>query len=169
LKATQDYELIRSFVNNKKAKQVFSAYVRLGKFFVNIVHVIPGFQKHIYFIVDNFSKKILSWKISDKVSALVRRETIGEALKGLKNEDEHIVLITDGGPENSFKEYLEAIDSPMTHRRALIDIQCSNSLIEAHNKVIKYNYLFKMSVVDGDHLTNLFPWIANDFNSRPHI
>jgi putative transposase len=124
---------------------------------------------YIYLVVDNFSRKILSWYISDKVSALIRRETIGEALKGLKNEDEHLVLITDGGPENSLNEYLENLTIPVNHQRALIDVQGSNSLIEAHNKVIKYNYLYRMSVTDGDHLKRLIPWIAKDFNSPPHI
>jgi len=32
LKAAQDYELIRYFAQSKKAKRVFSAYVRLSKF-----------------------------------------------------------------------------------------------------------------------------------------
>lgn len=51
----------------------------------------------IYLVVDNFSRRILSWRISDKVSALTRRETIGDAAKDLKNGDEHVLLITDGG------------------------------------------------------------------------
>lgn len=101
----------------------------------NLIH-------YIYLVVDNFSRKILSWRVADKVSKLIRRETIGEALKNLKDEDQHFVLITDGGPENSFKEYLESLDAQVVHQKALVDIQCSNSLIEAHNKVIKYNYLY---------------------------
>lgn len=47
LKASQDYELIRSFANNKKAKRVFSAYVRLCKFFLELVHDIPKFHKYV--------------------------------------------------------------------------------------------------------------------------
>jgi putative transposase len=128
----------------------------------NVVH-------YIYLVVDNFSRKILSWFIADRVSALIRRQTIGEALRGLKNEDEHLVLITDGGPENALKEYLQNLNAAVIHQRALIDVHCSNSLIEAHNKLIKYNYLFKMSVSDLDHLRKLIPWITSDFNSRPHI
>ena len=46
----------------------------------NLVH-------YIYLVVDNFSRKILSWRVADKVSKLIRRETIGEALKNLKDED----------------------------------------------------------------------------------
>ena len=76
---------------------------------------------YIYLVVDNFSRKILSWCIADKVSKLIRRETIGEALKNLKDEDQHIVLITDGGAKNSFKEYLESLDAQVVHQKALVD------------------------------------------------
>src|SRR6266498_1426323 len=36
LKAAKDYELIRSFAQSKKAKRVFSAYMRLSKFFLSL-------------------------------------------------------------------------------------------------------------------------------------
>lgn len=35
--------------------------------------------------------------------------------------------------------------------------------------MIKYNYLYRMSVSDGGHLKKLMSWIVDDFNSRPHI
>ncbi len=323
LKGSQDYELIRSFSQDKKAKRVFSAYVRLSKFFVSLVQNIPNFHKHvhenrievvkviervkaslgltnvlrafnisvstfrqwnmetytscfhsvvnkcnriyptqlsspeitklkekltspqyqywpiasiameclrngslslalntwykyakrlgiiryrpdkrrkkqvegiratypdqiwhaditrfitrdnqvhyIYLVVDNFSRKILSWFVASKVSALIRRLTIGEALKSFIGSEEPIVIITDGGPENSLKEYLDSLSVPITHQKALLDIQCSNSLIEAHNKVIKYNYLYKMPLADGEELKRAMEWICDDFNNRPHI
>lgn len=149
-------------IRAQKPNQVWHADITRFVTADNTVH-------YIYFVVDNFSRKILSWKVTNKVSALVRRETIGLALNELRNEDEHLVLITDGGPENSFKEYLENLEAKVTHQRALIDVQCSNSLIEAHFKVLKYNYLYKMSVADGGHLTKLVSWISRDFNARPHI
>jgi transposase InsO family protein len=128
----------------------------------NVVH-------YIYFVVDNFSRKILSWRVASKVNALIRRETIGEAMKELKNQDEHIMLITDGGPENSLEEYLQNLSAPIVHKKALIDVQCSNALIEAHNKVIKYNYLYRKSISDGNQLNKEVGFSVNDFNDRPHI
>jgi hypothetical protein len=47
LRASQDYDLIKSFSQNKKAKRVFSAYVRVSKFFVELVHGIPQFRKQV--------------------------------------------------------------------------------------------------------------------------
>ncbi len=104
-----------------------------------------------------------------KVSALICRLTIGEALTSFKGEEEPIVLITDGGPENSLQEYLDSLSVQITHRKALLDIQCSNAMVEAHNKVIKYNYLYKMPIANGAELKRSMAWIQNDFNDRPHI
>ena len=42
-------------------------------------------------------------------------------------------------------------------------------MIEAHNKVIKYNYLYKMPLANGTELKKSLAWIQNDFNDRPHI
>jgi putative transposase len=91
------------------------------------------------------------------------------ALTRGKNRDEHILLITDGGPENSLEEYLQNLGAPIVHQKAMIDVQCSNSLIEAHNKVIKYNYLYRKSVSDGFQLINEVEFSVNNFNDRPHI
>ncbi len=124
---------------------------------------------YIYLVVDNFSRKILSWFVASKVSALIRRLTIGEALNTFKGGEEPIVLITDGGPENSLQEYLDTLSVLITHRKALLDIQCSNAMVEAHNKVIKYNYLYKMPIANGTELKKSLAWIQNDFNDRPHI
>ena len=42
-----DYETIRSFVNNKSARRVYAAYVRILKTVLTIVHTIPQFRNAI--------------------------------------------------------------------------------------------------------------------------
>lgn len=120
----------------------------------------------IYLVADNFSRKILSWSVKDRIKAEYRMESIRRALEDL-NGTVSPVLITDGGPENNLTT--DSSDPPFEHRTALQDIEFSNSLIEAHNKIIKYNYLYRMDVRDGEHLASVFPKIINDFNNRPHI
>ena len=140
------------------------------KFGMLILPVSSGdnFIHYIYLVVDNFSRKILSWFVASKVSSTIRKQTIHQALSELKINDKGIVLITDGGPENSF-DVNENYQSFFTHLKAMTDINCSNSLIEAHNKVIKYNYLYRMTVDDGNQLKKVLEWSIDNFNSRPHI
>lgn len=80
-----------------------------------------------------------------------------------------ITLITDGGPENNLKAFLGSLDQPVQQHIALTDVHYSNSLIEAHNKILKYNYLYRMNIPDGKHLRRIFPSIVDDFNNRPHV
>lgn len=111
----------------------------------------------------------MPWRLADSVKAEFRRASIVDALKKVKGVGSSIALITDGGPENNLKSFLRGLPYPLEHRKALVDVDYSNSLIEAHNKIIKYNYLYRMAVRDGAHLQNVLTRIVNDFNNRPHI
>jgi putative transposase len=126
-------------------------------------------KHYIYLVVDNFSRKILSWLIADSVKAEHRRATIEEALTHAGQSNSNTTLITDGGPENGLKDFLESLDRSVTHKVALVDVHYSNSLIEAHNKVLKYNYLYRIDIPDEHRLQKIFPAIVDDFNNRPHI
>jgi len=149
-------------IRAERPNQIWHADITRFVTLDNVVH-------YIYLVVDNFSRKILSWKVANKVSAMIRRETIGEALQSFKGGEGPIVLITDGGPENSLQEYLDTLSVSITHQIALLDIQCSNALVEGHNKVIKYNYLYKLSLANDIELNKSMAWIQNDYNGRPHI
>lgn len=133
------------------------------------VFITPDQVKHfIYLVVDNFSRKILAWKIAPDVKARHRKETIDKALLTLPYPSEYISLLTDGGPENKALSFTNGT-SCIQQQIALVDVHYSNSLIEAHNKLIKYNYLYRMDIADGSQLEKVFPAIADNFNNRPHI
>jgi putative transposase len=126
-------------------------------------------KHYIYLVVDNFSRKILSWKVTDSVSAATRQETLLDALKKENVIDPAVLLITDGGPENNLKAFLEELQLPMEHRRALVDVHYSNSMIEASNKTLKYNYLYTKEIGNGEQLKEWMEWSVDDFHNRPHI
>ena len=81
------------------------------------------------------------------------------------------MLLTDGGPENApaVTGLTPLLRGRLVHHTALVDVLYSNSLIEAHNKILKYNYLYKMTIPDGAALQKVIPGIIDDFNNRPHI
>lgn len=51
----------------------------------------------------------------------------------------------------------------------LSDVHYSNSIIEAFNKILKYNYLYKMDIKDKVQLEKMIKWIIEDYNNRPHV
>ncbi|RMG80942.1 MAG: transposase, partial [Bacteroidetes bacterium] len=106
---------------------------------------LDGSVSYIYFVMDNFSRYILSWTVDTCVSADTFVENLKKAFSKIKSvykniEISIINLITDGGPENdnfNVKEFVEKLN--FHHFIAQKDIICSNSMIEAFNKTMKYS------------------------------
>jgi putative transposase len=107
--------------------------------------------------------------VADCVKVEIRRETLLDALKKENVTSPPVLLITDGGPENNLKTFLQELQLPMQHRTALVDVHYSNSMIEASNKSVKYNYLYKKEIQNGVQLIEFMEWSSEDFNDRPHV
>ncbi len=136
---------------------------------ITVFTTVDQVKHYIYCVVDNYSRKILSCIAHPSVKAELRHETVADALKKVNELNSPITLITDGGPENNLKSFLGNLSHPVELRKALVDVHYSNSLIEAHNKILKYNYLYRMDIHDGTHLNIVLLKIVDDFNNRPHI
>ena len=110
----------------------------------------------------------------DKVSGLVTAKTIYEAYcKALDMEkDLNVKLVVDGGPENNnvhVDGFISRSGINIEKLVALQDIDYSNSMIEALNKVLKYSYIFPKQPRDLKHLKRILRYFIADYNSkRPH-
>ena len=132
---------------------------------------VDGKIKYIYFVIDNFSRKILSFRIHNSVCKFVRKDTIVEAYNNVKNKNQKIKLILDGGPENNNYVINEFCLSTKNIKKliALKDIDFSNSMVEATNFLIKYRYIYIDRIKFEDDLIKMLPVYIEDFNSvRPH-
>jgi len=78
----------------------------------------------------------------------------------------------DGGTENNnqtVEAYIKKSHVDITKKIALRDIKQSNSMVEASNKILKHQYLFKQPIQNYDHLTKHLEQAIYDFNhQRPH-
>ena len=128
---------------------------------------------NIYLLMDNFSRFILNYQVSEKVSAKIRMGSIQQAYEQYINvPGEDVRLIVDGGVENNNRAVDDYISSEEVSVQKLIagkDIKFSNSIVEAQNKIMKYRYLFKHDFKDIHELRNLLDWIIEDYQyKRPH-
>lgn len=128
---------------------------------------------YVYLLMDNFSRFILNYQVSDRVSAEIRMQSIRQACEQyIGNRGEEVSLIVDGGIENNNNTVDEYIDSKEVRLQKLIagkDIRFSNSMVEAQNKILKYHYLFKHQFHDIHELRKLLNWIIPDYQyKRPH-
>ena len=107
---------------------------------------------YVYLLMDNFSRFILNYQVSGKVSSKIRMESIKQAFEQyIMIPGEYVRLIVDSGVENNNRAVDEYISSEEVSVRKLIagkDIKFSNSIVEAQNKIIKYRYLFKHDFKD---------------------
>jgi putative transposase len=130
-------------------------------------------KQYIYLVMDHFSKKILAFKVGDKVCSVIRTESFKDAVEAFltQNSQDMTTLVVDGGPENcnaNVDGYLESVKNILRKVVALKDIIPSNSPVEALNKVLKNNYLNKMNVANKEALTKILKEVVEDYNNRPH-
>jgi len=126
----------------------------------------------IYFIVDNFSRKILGWKISAEYKSSIMLDNLRSVYYAyfLEKEVPSTTLIVDDGIEN--KGFVcNAIKSNEVKIRRLVaqkDIRFSNSMVEAVNKRMKYDFLFRNQLLDLEHTQRFLETAVVQYNNRPH-
>lgn len=109
--------------------------------------LIDGKMVCIAFVMDNFSKMILGYHVSEKLSFSVVKDALRMALKTALTIDgkRETKLVADGGRENHNKEIHKFLTNlggyKITKLRALKDIKFSNSPVEAINRTVKGFYL----------------------------
>jgi putative transposase len=132
---------------------------------------ILGKEYSIYIIMDNFSRYILNWGVHHSVSGEFMRDLLKEAISQFTPKNAQ--LIADGGSENNniyVDELLTKNPNTLTKLIAQKDISFSNSMVEAINKILKYNYLFPFGITSLQFLLQQLEFAINDYNNkRPHF
>lgn len=143
---------------------------------ITIVKTLDNIKHFVYLIVDNHSKFIINWKVDTRCSGQVRTQTIKEAIEQEFGDDYSksatVDLIVDGGVENNnqtVEEFIRESHVDIHKKVALRDIVQSNAMVEASNKILKHNYLFRKPIHNGKHLRQHLKEAIYDFCFvRPH-
>ncbi len=155
---------------NKK----YSTGIRASKPFeilhadVTIFKPLDNTKVYIYFIVDNFSRNILGWKASLKLSAKTSFENLQEVYNKYNIKSKTgAVLMTDDGSENKAEvdEYIQSI-----HMKRLIaqkDIIYSNSMVESAFYRLKYQFLFTKNLSDFPETYKYLEIAIPEYKNRP--
>ena len=172
------YARLLSFTRPKPTKRRYGPGIRADAprkilhMDVTIYRPLDRSKLYIYFLVDNYSRYILNYKISGHYSAKIAFENIREAYQkhDLEKIPPYIDLITDDGPENK-GEVERFTDDPATNLRKLIaqtDIVFSNSLVEAVNKRMKYDFLFTQNLQDQQETEKYLAVAVPQYGNKPH-
>jgi transposase InsO family protein len=126
----------------------------------------------IYFIADNFSRMILGWRISTEYKSSVMLENLRTVYAEhlLEQENPVSILLVDDGIENKgfVTDAIENNEIKINRLVAQKEIHFSNSMIEAVNKRMKYDFLFRVELLDFEHTRCFLETAVDEYNNRPH-
>ena len=134
-----------------------------------VIRLTTGIRIYLQAVIDNFSRRIFAWRVSDMLSSATTRELLIEASMGLPDEsaNANVVVITDGGSEN-FGEVDQLLKDSSSLRRVLaqIDIISSNSLIEAFWRQLKHGWLFLNTLDSTVAVRRLVAFYVREHNEK---
>lgn len=132
---------------------------------------LDGIKHCIYFLIDNYSKKVLAYRLTQKLSWKYVKECIHEAYALAKDHPLTLEIISDGGPENTHHElvdYISRLPGPINKSIALKDILYSNNPVEATHKTFKTYYASEGNTENEKQLRSKLEFFVYDYNAvRP--
>ena len=121
-------------------------------------------------VIDNFSRRILAWRVSSRLEPGNTVAILLEASRAANPLSTPPTVVADSGVENVNSAVDELIESGALRRLlATIEISFSNSLIEAWWRSLKHQWLFLHSLDSLSTLKRLVRFFVTEHNSRlPH-
>ena len=133
-----------------------------------LIRLLDGTRAYVHAIIDNFSRRILSWKVSATFNPSITADLLLKAASEI--EDTKPTLLVDGGIEYFNSAVDKLVDSGLLKRLlAQTDISFSNSLIESWWRAIKHQWLFLNTLDTVSRLEKLVGFYVDEHNTRlPH-
>jgi transposase InsO family protein len=133
-----------------------------------VIRLIDGSRAYLHAVIDNFSRRILSWKVNSTSDPTTTAEILLTASQAVGNDKP--MLLTDGGVENVNGAVDELVESGLLKRvLAQTEITFSNSLIESWWRVLKHQWLYLNTLETVRTVEKLVAFYIREHNSRlPH-
>ncbi|EMO55064.1 DDE-type integrase/transposase/recombinase [Leptospira noguchii] len=134
-----------------------------------ILHLLNGNKVYIHFIMDNFSRAILGWKASLEWNSKYTVSNLTEVCERYDLFQKPIQLLCDDGSENqgAVNVLLNRPGLLIQKLIAQVDILFSNSMVEALNKIMKYQFLFPKKLSSLQEVIQTLELAVLEYNSRP--
>ena len=133
-----------------------------------LIRLLDGSRAYLHAVLDNFSRRVLAWKVTGTFDPAATAEILLTASKGVDHGLP--TVLTDGGVENFNGAVDELIHSGLLHRvLAGTEITYSNSMIESWWRVLKHQWLYLNTLDTVRAVENLVAFYVQEHNSRlPH-
>lgn len=172
LSYARDLGLHKRKVKNKKQKRGSIEAEDVDEVWhmdVTQIKSTEGIVHYLHLLIDNYSRKILSWHLDTKLRARNSRVVTRKAITQMADKKKSAMLITDGGSE--FDNMMMRTTLAGTGLELMIagkDVDFSNSMIEAVNKSLKYRHIFPRGLPKANRLWESLKHYIEEYNCRPH-
>lgn len=172
------YRLVRKFKWRRPRRRIHPAKPKVGiratkpneiwHVDMTMLRLLDGSRAYLHAIIDNFSRRILSWKVSSTFDPDSTAELLIAAATEVQGGTP--TLLADGGIENFNSSVDRLVDSGLLNRLlAMTDILFSNSLIESWWRILKNHWLYLNTLDSVSAVEKLVDFYVGEHNSRlPH-
>ncbi len=135
-----------------------------------IIRLLDGTRAYLHAVIDNFSRRILSWRVSGHFDPANTVATLLEAGQHASTRGEPPTVLSDSGVENVNQSVEELIDTGVLRRvLAMTELRFSNSMIEAWWRSLKHQWLFLHSLDRVEKVRQLVEFYVKEHNEHlPH-
>ena len=135
-----------------------------------VIRLLNGTRVNLQGVIDNFSRRILAWRVLPASEPRSTRELLLEAAKCLLPGTAPPTVVADSGVENVNGEVDRLVDSNIIKRvLAQVEVVYSNSLIERWWLSLKHQWLFLNTLDTQAAVDRLVAFYVSQHNSViPH-
>jgi len=110
---------------------------------VTAIKLLNGTRTYLHAAIDNFSRRILAWKLALHLEPNTTCQLLAEAAKHLPAGSDATSVVADSGVENVNEKVNAWFDvGPLRRVLAQVEVSCSNSMIEAWWRSLKHGWLY---------------------------
>ena len=136
---------------------------------MSIIKLTDGTRCYIQAVIDNFSRYVLAWHISKSYGGLSTKNLILKAIDNSKKLGLNVVpqIYVDNGSENINSDVDEVISEGfITRIIARLEVEFSNSMIEALFYRLKHKHLFFVNLKTFEILEEQSNFYLNEANNK---
>jgi transposase InsO family protein len=132
-----------------------------------VIRLLDDTKAYLHAVIDNFSRRILSWRLAERLEPNTTCEILKEAGKNL---DRTPTVVADAGVENVNGQVNQLIADGLLHRvLAQVEVSFSNSMIEAFWRSLRHQWLYLHSLESFTLLKQLIDFSVREHNTQmPH-
>jgi transposase InsO family protein len=135
-----------------------------------VIRLLDGTRAYLPAVIDNFSRRILAWRVVDGFAPGTSVTVLLEASRAAARSETTPVVLADAGVENVNAEVDALIETGVLRRLlAFTELKFSNSMIEAWWRSLKHQWLFLHSLDSSATVRRLVAFYVDQHNRvLPH-